>query len=112
FGLVIGLHLGNELGVAPLRFDDCDDALRLAARISNDQAMRDVRIADAGTILHMLDSMLLDENPTISAVVECPHKFVSDLGMIRQCHFRWRKTAHPLQRLDSEDCGEIMLPRR
>src|SRR6185436_19914696 len=69
------------------------------------------RLPDSATIFNALDSMLLHEHPSIAAVLESPHKFIEDVRMIRQRHFRRRKAADTAERFQTEYSGKVMLPR-
>ena len=108
--LVPGLHLGDELGVGALRLDDRDDADRVARGVAADQAMRQVRSSRRCACAWLLDRMLLHEHPAIAAIEQCAHEFVRRLRVIRQCHLGRREAAHPRERIESEDRGEVVLP--
>ena len=108
--LVPGLHLRDELGVGALRLDDRDDAHRLARGIAADQPMRQVWSARRRARVGLLHRVLLHEHPAIAAFDQRAHELVGDFGMVRQGHLGWRETAHPRERIEPEDRGEVVLP--
>ena len=109
-GLVIRLHLGDQLCVAALGLDNRDDAGFLAAGIAADQPVRQMFALRAMTVVGSLDRMLLHQDPLVTAVPKRLDKFVRHLGMIGQGHFRGRKSAHTRKRVQSKNGRERVRP--
>jgi hypothetical protein len=109
-GLVPGLHLGDELGVAALRLDDRDDAGLLAGGIAAHEPVRQVLVLRAVAVPGLLDGVLLHQHPPVAAVEQRAHELVGHVRMVRQRHLRRREAAHARQRLEPEDAGEVVLP--
>ena len=102
--------MADQLCVAALRLDNGRDVDRIAAGISRDQAVRQVRMPDSRAVVDALHRMFLDQNPSIAAVFECTDELVTNLRMIRQCHLRRRKPADAAQRVETENRRKIVLP--
>src|ERR1039457_5508145 len=80
-GLVVGLHLAHELGVAALGLDDRDDARRVAEGVCADEPVRQMRAlnAPAAGLLH---GMFLDQHPLVAAVKQRADELVSHIGLV------------------------------
>ena len=109
-GLVIGLHLRDELGVAALGLDDGDDGSLLPAGVAADEAVRQVFALGPLAVLGPLDGVFLDEDPLVTAVLEGLDEFVNCVRVVGQRHFGGREPAHATQRLETEDRREVVLP--
>src|SRR6266699_1328161 len=66
-GLVVGLHLAHELGVAALGLDDRDDAGRVAVGVCADEPVRQMRSPDTAAA-GLLHGVFLDQHPLVAAV--------------------------------------------
>ena len=109
-GLVVGLHLGNQLGVAALSLNDRDDRGFLASRAPAHQPMGHVFALRTVPILRMLHSVFLHQDPLESAILQGLYKFIGGIGMVGQRHFRRGKASHTAQGLEPENGGEMLLP--
>ena len=108
-GLVVGLHLADELGVAALRLDERGDAGALAARVGANQPVRQVHVPHRGAV-RLLARVLLDEHPAVAAVPQRADELEGDVRVIGQGHLGRRKATHPPQRLEPEHRCEVLLP--
>src|SRR5260370_20179707 len=102
--------MGNEFGIAALRFDDRDYRRLFATRVATDQPMRNVFAFRTMAILGTVNRVLLHEDPIESAVLECLDEFVRDVRVVGQRHFRWRKATHAGEGFNTKDRSEVMLP--
>ncbi|HEV3288447.1 MAG TPA: hypothetical protein VG123_05600, partial [Streptosporangiaceae bacterium] len=84
-GLVVGLHLAHELGVAALGLDDRDDAGRAAAGVGADEPVRQVRALHAAAA-GLFHGVFLDQHPLIAAVNQRADKLIGDIGLVGQRH--------------------------
>src|SRR6516225_2285329 len=71
--------------------------------------MRNVRLSDTRAVF-TFDRMLLDQHPLIAALLQRAHKFIGNIGMIRQSHLRWGEASDAAQCVQTEDGGEMVLP--
>ncbi len=110
-GLVIRLHLPDELGVAALRLDDGGDAHRLSPGIPRHESVRHVGPMQRPPVLDSLDRVLLDEDPAVAALLQRLDELIADVGMVGKGHLGRGETSHTGQRLKPEQRGEEMLPR-
>ena len=82
YGFVVRLHLGNEFGVAALRFDYGNDARRFALGVAANKAMRDVLAFRSTAGLRQLHGMLLHKDPLIAAILQRLHELVGHIGWL------------------------------
>ena len=68
------------------------------------------RYAEPQPSLRILDRMLLHDQPLVAAFLERPHELVRDVRVIRKRKLGRHETAHPAQRLPSENRREMVLP--
>jgi hypothetical protein len=57
-----------------------------------------------------LHGVLLDQQPLVAAVVEGLDEPIGHVGVVGQRHLRRGEAAHPTQRLQAKDGGEVVLP--
>ena len=102
--------MGDELSVAALGLDDGNDAGRLSVRVPGHEAVGQVAMLDSVAVLDTLHAVFLHHHPTEAACDERFYVLVTHVRMVRQGHLRGRKPLDPAYGVQSEDCGEVVLP--
>ena len=108
-GLVVGLHLAHELGVAALGLDDRDDAGRVAVGVCADEPVRQVRALHAAAA-GLFHGVFLDQHPLVAAVKQGADKLVGHIGLVGQRHLGRGESPDPPERLQAEGGSEVVLP--
>ena len=109
--LVVGLHLADQLGVGALGLDQGGDLAALTPSIAGDEAIWDVLLGLAqGFAAEGLDAVFLEQKPAVAGLLQGLHQGKEGVGVIGQGHLRQGETAHPLQGLQAEGRGELVLP--
>src|SRR5207247_10173884 len=101
--------LRHQLGSRSLRLEQGSDAQRLAPRTAGYQTIRQVLVCEIPA-LGGFNRVLLNQQPTIPALLESLDVLEQSVRVVRESHLRRRKALHASERLPAEDRGEVMLP--
>src|SRR6266702_2240146 len=85
-GLVVRLHLADQLRVTALCLDHSSDGSGLTPRVCADEAVREMAVLQSLPI-RLLDGVLTDDDPLVAAVEEGLDELVGYVGLVGKCHF-------------------------
>ena len=92
-GLIVWLHLADQLRVTALCLDHGRDGSGVTPRVCADEAVREMAVLRSLSI-RLLDGVFLDEDPLVAAVDEGLHELVGHVGLVGKRHFCGREAAH------------------
>ena len=85
-GLIVRLHLANQLRVTALCLDHGSDGSGVAPRVRADEAVREMALLRSLPV-RLLDRVLLDDDPLVPAVDEGLDELVGHVGLVGKRHF-------------------------